>query len=131
MAKFIPRIVFDFDGVINSYKSGWCGVDNIPDPPVPGIREAIQELMDAGYEVVVSSSRATGTLGLHAIQQYLEKHDIRVSYVSGDKPPALCYIDDRAICFDGNAAGLLEKVQSFKPWYERREANGREGTGAV
>lgn len=106
-------------------------MDNIPDPPVPGIREAIQELMDAGYEVVVSSSRATGTLGLNAIQEYLEKHGIRVSYVSGDKPPALCYIDDRAICFDGNAAGLLEKVQSFKPWYERREANGREGTGAV
>lgn len=30
-------ICMDFDGVINSYESGWTGEANIPDPPVPGI----------------------------------------------------------------------------------------------
>lgn len=33
-------VVFDFDGVIHSYTSGWKGETIIPDPPVPGIKEA-------------------------------------------------------------------------------------------
>lgn len=35
-----PTVVFDFDGVIHSYTSGWKGATEIPDPPVPGVREA-------------------------------------------------------------------------------------------
>ena len=37
-----PTIVFDFDGVIHSYTSGWRGLEVIPDPPVDGIREMIE-----------------------------------------------------------------------------------------
>lgn len=36
-------VVFDFDGVIHSYTSGWKGATVIPDPPVPGIKEAIKK----------------------------------------------------------------------------------------
>ena len=43
-----PTVVFDFDGVIHSYTSGWKGVAEIPDPPVPGIGEAIAELRQLG-----------------------------------------------------------------------------------
>lgn len=44
--KFQPRIVFDFDGVINSYKSGWTGVDVIPDEPVKGIKKVLDNLKE-------------------------------------------------------------------------------------
>lgn len=109
-------VVFDFDGVIHSYTSGWKGNDVIPDPPVPGIREAIAEIRAAGYEVVVVSTRCSSILGLNAIERYLEKHDIVVDGIRMEKPPAIVYIDDRAICFDGNPATLLGKIQTFKPW---------------
>ena len=119
MAKFKPRVAIDFDGVINSYTSGWKGEANIPDPPVPGIKEAIQALLNAGYEVVVYSTRCIGTAGKKAVENYLAKYGIVVSYTTGDKPPAICYIDDRAICFDGDSAALLDKVKNFKPWYQK------------
>ena len=55
-------VVFDFDGVIHSYSSGWKGARNIPDPPVPGIEDALREVHNAGYEVVIVSTRCA-TIG--------------------------------------------------------------------
>lgn len=109
-------VVFDFDGVIHSYTSGWKGVTAIPDPPVPGIREAIQSIREAGYEVIVVSTRGTTAEGIAAIQSYLDAHGIQVDGVQKEKPPAIVYIDDRAICFDGHPETLLSKIQNFKPW---------------
>ena len=36
-----------------------------------------------------------------------------------EKPPAICYVDDRAICFDGNTDGLIEKIVNFKSWVKK------------
>ena len=49
---------------------------------------------------------------------YLGKHDLGkyVDMVCKEKPPAIVYIDDRAICFDGHPETLLSKIQNFKPW---------------
>ena len=44
-------IVFDFDGVIHSYTSGWQGISVIPDPVVPEIQAAINYLRMEGYAV--------------------------------------------------------------------------------
>ena len=109
-------IVFDFDGVIHSYSSGWQGLTNIPDPPVPGIKEAIDDLREAGYEVIVVSTRCADLDGTMAVHEWLKKHSIEVDDIRKEKPPAICYIDDRAICFDGHPETLLSKVESFKPW---------------
>lgn len=109
-------VVFDFDGVIHSYTSGWKGVGVIPDPPVPGIKEAIDDIRTAGYEVVVVSTRCADPEGMIAVFQYLKRNGIEVDDVRKEKPPAIVYIDDRAICFDGNPATLLGKIQAFKPW---------------
>ena len=114
-------VVFDFDGVIHSYTSGWQGIDNIPDPPVPGIEEALKEIHDAGYEVVIVSTRCSEALGLFAINTWLEYHGLfqYVDKILKEKPPAIVYVDDRAICFDGKPENLLEQIKLFKPWYQR------------
>lgn len=113
------RVVFDFDGVIHSYTSGWKGATVIPDPPVSGIKEAIDNIRNAGYEICVVSTRCCEMGGTEAIENYLAEHRIRVDHITMEKPPAVVYIDDRAICFDGKAETLLEKIVNFEPWTKR------------
>lgn len=112
-------VVFDFDGVIHSYTSGWTGICNISDPPVPGIKEAIANIRASGYKVVVVSTRCMFFEGELEIKKYLDEHGIVVDAVMREKPPAMVYIDDRAIHFDGDASNLLDKIRTFQPWNKK------------
>lgn len=116
MAK--QTVIFDFDGVINSYTSRWQGADIIPDPPVKGVKEAIIEIRKH-YRVVVVSSRCYKPGGIEAIKAWLQKYDIQVDDVTDEKPPAVVIFDDRAITFDGNTQDMLEKIKNFKPWNKK------------
>lgn len=118
-----PRqtVVFDFDGVIHSYKSGWKGETEIPDPPVPGIREAIDRIILAGFRVVVVSTRCKRPEGVEAVRQYLDRYSILVDGIQAEKQPTVCRIDDRAICFDGHPENLLEQIINFRPWYSEEK----------
>lgn len=111
-------VVFDFDGVIHSYISGWQGITTIPDPPVPGIAEAIQNIRKH-YVVAVVSTRCSTPEGIEAVNGWLDKYGIEVDAVLKEKPPAIVYIDDRAICFDGCAENLLSKIQMFEAWNKK------------
>lgn len=111
-----PTVCFDFDGVIHSFKNGWTGLTCIADPPVDGIKEVIDILRNDGYKVIILSTRAKTAIGIAAIRSWLTKHNITVDLITDKKPPAVCYVDDRAICFDGTAAGLVERIENFKPW---------------
>ena len=118
-------VVFDFDGVIHSYTSGWKGVDVIPDEPVKGIENALKEIHEAGYEVVIVSTRCANLEGEKAIAKWLYKYhlDKYIDKVCMKKPPAIVYIDDRAICFDGRPEKLLSKIESFVPWNKKKNKN--------
>lgn len=118
MSEYKPTVVFDFDGVIHSYRSGWKGPGVIPDPVVPGIIDAIDHLRANGYMVVVVSTRCASSEGMEAVKNYLTENQIVVDGVLAEKPPALCYVDDRAICFRGNVQKLASQVESFKTWLE-------------
>ena len=109
-----PTVVFDFDGVIHSYCSGWKGKTVILTRRVQD-REAINNIRKL-YRVVVVSTRCDTTDGIMVVKEYLAKYDIVVDDVMKEKPPAIVYIDDRAICFDGNPHGLLDKITAFEPW---------------
>lgn len=114
-------VVFDFDGVIHSYKSGWQGDAVIPDEPVIGIDKALRDICNAGYNIVVVSSRCNSKSGMVAVNDWMLKYDLLkyVNLITNTKPPAIVYIDDRGICFDGHPEKLLRKIQKFKPWYKR------------
>lgn len=118
-------VVFDFDGVIHSYTSGWKRSTCIPDPPVPGIEKALKDIHDAGYEVVIVSTRCDSIFGRVAIENWLDLYGLSVfvDRVCKEKPPAIVYIDDRAICFDGHPENLLGKIKAFKPWNKSHATN--------
>ncbi len=114
-----PRTVaFDFDGVIHGYDSGWTGP--VPtDPPVPGAREAIATLRAAGYRVVVFSCRVLTAEGMAATREWLRKHGIEVDGITGIKPHAVLYVDDRAHRFVGTWDDVLAAVGK-RPWNVER-----------
>jgi hypothetical protein len=114
-------IIIDFDGVINSYRSGWLGDTSlIPDPPVSGVKKAIDKLRK-DYRVVVYSSRCNNKGGVEAIKKYLNKHSILVDEVVKEKVPAFVQIDDRAITFNGKwDDNFIEKIKDFRPWTTKK-----------
>jgi hypothetical protein len=93
------RIMIDFDGVIHNYSKGF--LDGIPyDRPIDGAMEALYTLFEAGYEIVIFSSR---NRSLKHIPYWMNKWMIEgkeFAYrVTNIKEPARIYIDDRAIRF--------------------------------
>ena len=110
----LPRTVcLDFDGVLHSYRSGWRGSTVIPDPPIHGTREAVARLREQ-YRVVVYSARCRTPEGRGAVELWLRKHDIQVDEVCDFKPPALVYVDDRAIQFRGDWDQAITEIRQFR-----------------
>lgn len=87
-------IASDFDGVLHKYSMGWSD-GTIYDVPVEGAREKIIMLLDAGFEVVVFTTRKDKK----AIGKWLEHWDFPPLPITNEKIPALAYIDDRALRF--------------------------------
>jgi hypothetical protein len=113
-------VALDFDGVINSYKSGWKG-ETETDDPVKGAAEGISGLWNRGNKIIIFSTRAQTPEGAETIREYLRKHtenDLLANSIeiTDRKPVADVYVDDRAITFTGNWEETLEKIESFKPW---------------
>ena len=128
--KYKPIVCLDFDGVVHSYTSGWKGPRNIPDEPVEGAIEFMYDAIQAGWDVVIHSSRARYWGGRSAMRSWLKSHagniwndgpgfggleDVRFTLT---KPPALLTVDDRAVTFTGTFPSL-DEVKNFKPWNKR------------
>ena len=97
------RICIDFDGVINSYTSGYKSGDDtyLPDPPVEGARDFVEKCFESFQEVYILSSRCQTLSGMIAMKDWLQKWgfpDVPISYV---KYPAEVYVDDRGWRFNG------------------------------
>lgn len=74
MAKFIPTVSVDFDGVLHSYTSGWRGVGVINDPPVDGAIEFLLRLLARGYRPAIFSTRSRSLRGRRAMKRWLRRH---------------------------------------------------------
>ena len=133
-----PIICVDFDGVIQSYVSGWKGVSVIPDPPVEGaiewliehlpVPDALGGCFAPKYEGPIAqiySSRSKSWFGRRAMRKWLIANGLPREYIDdgvlkfpSKKPAAFLTIDDRAICFNGQFP-TTEEMIGFKPWNKK------------
>jgi hypothetical protein len=106
-------VCIDFDGTIVPW-----GPLKLDRDPFPGVANAIWGLHDAGYRVVILTSRLSRAwwraeakergvdvwdFGLGQklmVQTGLKMHDIYFDQLTAEKVPAVAYIDDRAVRVD-------------------------------
>lgn len=118
--RFPQRICIDFDGVIHSFVTPWDNAKVIPDPPVPGAFEAIEDYINAGFRVAVYSSRSYRPDAVQAMMNWFIDHGLRPEALDHlefphYKPAAEIYIDDRGYHFTGKFPSV-EFIRAFKPW---------------
>lgn len=114
----------DFDGVIHKYGNGWQkGI--IYDEVVPGAKEGITTLKDAGYHIMIYTTRTNPQFRKNGepeqydqLVQYLEKNQIPYDriYVGSGKPMAHLYLDDRGINFNGDWKKAVDDIIKFEVW---------------
>jgi hypothetical protein len=126
-------LCIDFDGVLNSYRSGWKGPTNIPDPPTNGYIEFI-ESVGSKFHLTVFSQRSLMPGGIEAMRDWLEgwlRRDRpddwwivfnRVHWAT-EKPVAFVTLDDRVMRFEGKWPELAE-LDQFKSWTEHGAGAG-------
>lgn len=126
-------IAVDFDGVLHSFTSGWCGLTVIPDEPIQGCFAWLERLVGHGMVVCVYGYRSRSRAGRKAMKQWMiEKgcHDVVMSQIHfpSHKPAAHITIDDRTYRFEGEHFPGPRWLTAFRPWWERIEDERVEGS---
>ena len=114
---------FDFDGTMTNYEK-FRGHD-IVDEPRPEVVKAIQLLRSQGNKIIIYSTRSNEVL-----KKWCDDNNVIVDYFNENpeyqpgnpgKPVAYVYIDDRAICYNGQTAEeLVEELNNFEVFYKEK-----------
>jgi hypothetical protein len=112
-------VAVDFDGVIHQYTTPWIAPDVIPDPPVLGAIEWLNEIRN-DFTVIIHTTRAQHPEAIEAMGNWLHSHGLEppTPIITNKKLPALIYIDDRGWRFEGTFPTRQEIHQS-RPWYKK------------
>jgi hypothetical protein len=112
------QIAIDWNGVLDTY-TGWRGA-SYTYPPRDGIAEFLQSLQSYGYDIVIMTAADPDI-----VRKWLDDYGLShyVKEVTDHKVPALVYLDDRAVQFTGDFDQALERIVSFKTFWERPDAH--------
>lgn len=106
-----PLVCIDFDGVLNDYE-GWRG-PNYMYRPRPGVKEFLEKLGE-NYTIGIFSTRVPSRL-----REWFELYHLPYDKIVTKKLPALAYIDDRALKFEGDYNKILYELERFKAHWEK------------
>jgi uncharacterized HAD superfamily protein len=108
----------DFDGTITD--------SSYPDfgEPQIGVKEALQELKDMGYEIHILSCRTNRevskygidrTVQIRKMKNYLDSWEIPYDEILNEhKPVAHIYVDDRGVGHRGDWTETLKQIKSIQ-----------------
>lgn len=124
-------IVFDFDGVIHKYRNGWQD-GSIYDDYNEEVINIMHSLMISGYSVAIVSTRdpiqisewwnnhqfpMKATPNINGVKFWSNTDCVGVF---NQKIPAMVYIDDRGLTFEGDTEGLYKKIVNFETYQEKK-----------
>ena len=116
----------DFDGVLHQYNTpmGLNEQDRVYDPPVEGALEWVEEVLEH-FDIIVYTCRHVSSGGLDAVRYWLEEWGFPDLPVTGVKPVARVYVDDRGYHFNGKNFPSVAYLKNFVPW--NRKETGKWG----
>lgn len=120
-------LAVDFDGVLHMYTTPIAANEQhlVHDDPVPGAKEWLEE-MTKHFHVVIYTARHLSKGGLEAAKAWMKKWGFPELEVTGVKPGAVRYIDDRGYHFTGDNFPTVEEIKNFKPWNREGGSWARE-----
>lgn len=122
-------IAIDFDGTLHPYTKHWIGSTPDDELPLPGAWDAVRDLQALGYRIVIFSVRADHPEGLAGIAAWLTKHGFTGCEITHLKPPAIAYIEDRAVGFRGDWHAAVEEALGIAHGTIPAAAPARAGHG--
>ena len=123
----MPIVSVDFDGVIHQYSRGFHD-GTIYDPPIHGAKESLSSLVADGFEVYIVTARLWPGHGIaeqqrRNIEQWLDQNGFikgtHYHELTNNKPPAVAYVDDRAILFQSWDQTVSEIINASPSSYDR------------
>ena len=118
-------VAIDFDGVIHKYLTP-IGADEqrqVHDPPVYQAKEFVEQCLENNFNVVFFTARHVSEGGLDAVRDWLAEWGFPKLPVTGRKPIAVLYIDDRGFQFTGANWPTMEYLTNFQPWNRKQTGN--------
>ena len=117
-------IAIDFDGVIHSYLTPiGAGEQRIVlDPPVAYAKDAVLEYLEH-FNVVFFTARHVSEGGIEGVKAWLKEWGFPNVPVTGKKPIAILYIDDRGYQFTGYNFPSIDYLKDFQPWNRKTTGN--------
>lgn len=123
-------ICIDIDGTLVHYDE-WKGEEHFGGI-IEGASSATHKLHEDGWYIIIYSTRANKEL----ISRFLVDSKIEFDSINENpnqpenakdgKPYADIYVDDRAICFNGDWEQTLMEIEKFKPWEMKGTENKNE-----
>ena len=105
--KFKKTILFDLDGVLNTY-DGKYDKNNIP--PIKDGAYKLIKVLSEDYKIVIFTTRNSLIASKWIIENGLDEY---VENVTNVKEPAYLIIDDRCINFNGDYEELKNKIKNL------------------
>lgn len=129
----VKTVAVDFDRVLFTHES-WQGHEHYGDP-LPGVREALLELREMGFKIMIWTTR--DQIGI--INKACTEHDFPFDYINCNpnqppeinpsKPVADYYIDDRGVHFTSweKALAEIKARERHDPYYAQGEEQKTDG----
>lgn len=95
--------------------------------PIPGARDALLRLREAGWALVLHTARHFNHW--KTTLDWLARYEMPYDQIVFGKPPARIYIDDRAIPYEGDWGRLCDRLEELAR-AEARPGEGASGSGA-